>query len=88
MDDGSYEITREGKRTRVNWPMSSADALRVCGFSDEDGERFREFINNDWRPYLQHIGVPKTGDSQSAHYLVELTHAQQAARRFGLDVPD
>lgn len=88
MDDGSYEIPREGKRVRVNWPMSSADALRVCGFSDEGGERFREFINNEWRPYLQHIGVPKTGDSQSAHYLVELTHAQQAARRFGLVVPD
>lgn len=88
MSDGSYTILREGKEVVVRWPMSSADALRVCGFSDADGETFREFINGEWRPYLKHLRVPKSGDSQSSHYLVELTHAQQAARRFGLVVPD
>ena len=88
MSDGSYTILREGTEVIVSWPMSSADALRVCGFADANGERFHEFIKEEWRPYLQYLGVPKSGDSQSSHYLVELTHAQQAARRFGLVVPD
>ena len=84
---GSYTITRVGKAVVVRWPMTSSDAARVCGVSDDDWEKFHRFINKEWRPYLKSLRVLKDGDTQQARYLVEKQHAQQAAQHFGLTVP-
>jgi hypothetical protein len=84
----SYTITRVGKEVVVSWPMTSSDAARVCGVSDDDWEAFHRFINEEWRPYLKRLRVPKEGETQQARYLVEKEHAQRAAQRFGLAVPN
>jgi hypothetical protein len=83
----SYTITRVGKEVVVRWPMTSSDAARVCGVSDDDWEAFHRFINEEWRPYLKRLRVAKEGDTQQARYRVEKEHAQRAAQRFGLTVP-